>query len=83
MINFFQNYEIYIGDNSNYAANELCANGPFLDPNDSSSYVYDYSTDVGGHDAYGYGVGKVWPFGREDWCNLEGRYMHMVADMSN
>ena len=24
----------------------------------------------------------VWPFGKENWCNLEGRYLHMVADMS-
>ena len=27
-------------------------------------------------------MGKVWPFGKENWCNLEGRYMHMVADHS-
>ena len=25
----------------------------------------------------------VWPFGKEIWCNLEGQYMHMVADMSD
>ena len=24
----------------------------------------------------------VWPFGKEDWCNMKGRYFHMVADMS-
>ena len=28
------------------------------------------------------GKGYVWPFGKENWCNLEGRYMHLVADMS-
>ena len=28
------------------------------------------------------GRGKVWPFGKENWCNLEGQYLHMVADMS-
>ena len=25
----------------------------------------------------------VWPFGKEDWCNLEGQYMHMVADLNH
>ena len=24
----------------------------------------------------------VWPFGKENWCNMKGRYLHMVADMS-
>ena len=28
------------------------------------------------------GKGMVWPFGKENWCNLEGRYVHLVADMS-
>ena len=23
----------------------------------------------------------VWPFGKENWCNLQGQYMHMVADL--
>ena len=25
----------------------------------------------------------VWNYGRETWCNLEGRYMHIVADLSH
>lgn len=24
----------------------------------------------------------VWPFGKENWCNLQGRYLHIVADMA-
>ena len=24
-----------------------------------------------------------WNFGKEVWCNLEGRYMHIVADLSH
>ena len=28
------------------------------------------------------GRGYVWPFGKETWCNLEGRYLHLVADLS-
>ena len=23
----------------------------------------------------------IWNFGQETWCNLEGRYMHIVADL--
>ena len=25
----------------------------------------------------------LWNFGKEVWCNLEGRYMHIVADVSH
>ena len=25
----------------------------------------------------------VWPYGYENWCNLEGSYLHFVADMSD
>ena len=32
---------------------------------------------------YGYGKGVIWPYGKENWCNLEGRYLHIVADMNN
>ena len=28
------------------------------------------------------GLGLVWPFGKETWCNLEGRYLHLVGDFS-
>ena len=28
------------------------------------------------------GRGLVWPFGKETWCNLEGRYLHLVGDFS-
>ena len=24
----------------------------------------------------------MWRFGMENWCNLQGQYMHMVADVS-
>ena len=26
---------------------------------------------------------NVWNFGKEVWCNLEGRYMHIVADLAH
>ena len=24
----------------------------------------------------------MWPFGKENWVNLEGKFMHLVADLS-
>ena len=38
---------------------------------DSDGWYYDYKTET-----------QAWTYGKEIWCNLEGRYMHMVADMS-
>ena len=38
---FYQNYEIFIGNNSSFSLNQKCAGGPFLDPNDSATYVHD------------------------------------------
>ena len=26
---------------------------------------------------------NTWNFGKEIWCNLEGRYMHIVADLNH
>ena len=37
---YFRNYEIYIGDNSNYLRNEKCTGGPHLNPNDVNTYVF-------------------------------------------
>ena len=25
----------------------------------------------------------VWPYGAENWCNLEGSHLHLVADLSH
>ena len=25
----------------------------------------------------------VWPYGAEHWCNLEGQYLHIVADLND
>ena len=36
------------------------------------SYAYSYTT-----------YNDVWNFGKEVWCNLEGRYIHIVADLSH
>ena len=26
---------------------------------------------------------NIWNYGKEVWCNLEGRFMHIVADLSH
>ena len=38
---FFQNYEIYIGNDSDYNNNAKCAGGPFLRIDEPNSFVYD------------------------------------------
>ena len=37
-------------------------------------------TRLGGNNING---GKAWTYGKEVWCNLEGRYMHIIADLSH
>ena len=53
---------------------------------DPSSYVYDdfaaSSSTSPYPDPFGQGTGMVWPYGAENWCNLEGSYLHFVADLS-
>ena len=42
---------------------------------DSSNYhTYSY---------LGTPYNDVWNYGKEVWCNLEGRYMHIIADLSH
>ena len=51
----------------------MCEGGPFLrvdDPNNWSDYYFDDDWR------------EVWNFGVEAWCNLKGRYTHIVGDMS-
>ena len=81
--NFFQKFEIYIGNSDNYLENTKCTGGPFLDASESSSYELNQKGFDDGDDPFGQGFGMVWPFGKELWCNLEGQYMHMVAGMSD
>ena len=38
---FFQKYEIYIGNSPVYTENQKCSDGPFLDPDLRSAYVFD------------------------------------------
>ena len=79
---FYQNYEVYIGDHTVYSYNQKCPGGPFLDPSDPTTFTYEKRAFDKAEDPFLVGQGMVWPFGKENWCNLEGRYLFMVADMS-
>ena len=67
----FQNYEIYIGDSSDWSQNTKCPGGPFMRYDDPNSFSVD--------PLYGE---TIWNFGRETWCNLKGQYTSIVADLS-
>ena len=44
---------------------------------DSDSWYYDERTEGSGTPAL------VWTYGMEVWCNLEGQYVHIVADLGH
>ena len=74
---FLQNVEIYIGDDpDNYLNNQLCSGGPYLDIDDPKNYCYDPHPDNTGNL-------KPWVYGIEVWCNLEGRYTHIRANVAH
>ena len=55
---------------------------------DPSSYYFDnYVAEMDPStyqvNPYSQGTGMVWPYGAENWCNLEGTYLHIVADLSH
>lgn len=58
-----------MGQSTDYSLNAKCPNGPFMRVGEASS-----STT--------YGINTLWNYGREIWCNLEGRYTTIVADFS-
>ena len=66
--------EIYIGnDSQDYTKNTKCEGGPFFDVEDDKNYSFDLSPGNPAH------ATKVWNYGGEIWCNLEGRYTHIIA----
>ena len=71
---YTQNYEVYIGNNADYRKNQKCAGGPHMITTDTNNYVEKSPTPA----AY-----PQWKYGKELWCNLEGQYMTIVADLSH
>ena len=69
--------QIYIGNDSEIATNNnLCPGGPYLNIDDPSNWIDD-PDDANNYDY------KVWKYGLEAWCNLGGRYVHVVADLAS
>ena len=65
--NYFDDYLIFIGENEDYNLNTPCASNPVMESSGSG-------------DAYLY---SQWKFGKEEWCNLQGRYTHIVKEASS
>ena len=74
---WLQNVEVYIGEDPDaYSNNHKCPGGSFLNKNDSSNFYTDGNTNNFDNDL-------AWVYGFEVWCNIEGRYTHIVADLSH
>ena len=69
---------MYVGDDSDYTKNELCDGGPYLVFGDPNSYV-KVSYEFGGHTA---SAQDLWKYGVEVFCNKQGRYTTIVADLN-
>jgi len=75
-LKYLQNFEIYIGNNPNFALNSKCGGGPRMVLNDPTNYVTVlYPGSTGGV--------SMWKFGHEAWCNMEGQHMTIVADLTH
>ena len=68
---WLQNFQVHIGDSHDYTKNTACPGGPFLKTDDSKNYNADSAS-----------WDKVWSYGKEMWCDLEGQYVSLVADLS-
>ena len=74
-MNYFQNASLYVGNDADNATNNtLCKGSPFLNVDDSKNYSTDTLDNVNE---------RVWNYGDEAWCNLKGRYLHLVANLDH
>ena len=74
---YFQNVSLFVGnDAENSTKNNLCQGSPFLDIDDANNYFDDLDTRNLSNQ-------RPWKYGDEAWCNLEGRYLHVVADLAH
>ena len=70
----FYNFEIYIGNDPAYSTNSKCPGGPYM-TGSAGETNYAWTTDPFKNE-------QAWSWGIEVWCNMQGRYVHLVADMS-
>ena len=69
----FQNFHLYIGNTPDPTKSQQCPGGPFMTLDAwSDGWYKDRRTST-----------DVWTFGIEKWCNMEGQYVHIVADLSH
>ena len=71
---YFQNYSMHVGNNTDWTKNPSCPGGPFMTismDGPQSGWVFDQFED-----------GMVWRYGTERPCNLVGRYVTIFADYS-
>ena len=73
---FLQNLEFYIGNDTDYTKNAKCPGGPFMVVGD-----YEKSYTFGAYNSQE--ASYLWNYGVEAWCNLEGRYVTIVADLTD
>lgn len=75
---YFQNFEVYIGNSPDYSQNPKCPGGPFmtLAPG-SDGWYYDERTNNSRLPA------EVWTYGKEIWCNMPGRFVNIVANLKH
>ena len=73
--NYLQNVEIYIGDDPlDHTNNSKCPGGPFLDVEDEDNWYYIY-------DRFDFTDRISWKYGKETWCNTEGKFVHIIANL--
>lgn len=58
---WLQNFEIHIGESSDYRDNPKCSGGPFMRKDDPNSFTQAQ------------GKPRYWKFGVELWCGMEGQ----------
>ena len=81
----YRNIEVYIHDNPVAAATDKCPGGPFLDRSNNSSFTSTtWIGDNGGYSASieTYTNDSRFNHGFELWCNKQGRYTTIKADLS-
>ena len=78
-----QNVVWHVGDSPNYLENPQCPGGSQMNKDDATTYYFSQQVneDVD-NDIFDQGPGKVHKNGNEIECNLTGKYVTMVSDMS-
>ena len=77
----FSDFYIYIGDNADYTLNPLCPGAPFQ--RDLEGVTNSGFYDQMANDPYTSTPYYEWMYNSETWCNMQGRYTHIVKDFTS